>query len=96
MKAYPVTRDELFGIGGAGLVATFCFSLGTNYLNRAYDINKDLELAQGIPPELKVRWQTKADADWTFGIIIVVIGVVAILGGGAKVLSIIRSTDHAE
>ena len=94
MKGYPVTRDELFGLGGAGFIATVCFSLGGNYLNRAYDIKKDLELAQGVPNDLKVRWETKAEGDFTFGVVIIVIGAAAILAGGAKIISIIWSTGH--
>ena len=94
VKAYPVTRDELFGLGGAGFIATVAFSIGTNYLNRSYDIRKDLELSYGVPPDLKIRWDTRATDDLFFGWIIILIGIAAILAGGAKILSIIRSTDH--
>jgi hypothetical protein len=94
VKGYPVTRDELFGLGGAGLLATVCFSIGGNYINRSYDIQKDLELTQGLPPELKARWEAKEADAWHFGLVLAIIGAVAILVGGAKILSIIRSTEH--
>lgn len=94
VKGYPVTRDELYGLGGAGFIATVCFSLGGNYLNRSYDIRKDLELTPGVSAEMKMRWETKASDDLFFGVIIMIIGVVAILAGGAKILSIIKATDH--
>jgi hypothetical protein len=94
VKAYPVTRDELFGLGGAGVIATICFSVGGNYLNRSYDIGKDLELTVGVPPELKARWQSKEADYFTFGLIIFAIGVAAFIAGGVKVISIIMTTDH--
>lgn len=94
VKGYPITRDELFGLGGAGFVATAGFSLGGNYLTRYYDIQKDLDMAQGLPDRIVVKWQTKAEQDWTFGILLIIFGIVAIFAGGAKITSIILSTKH--
>lgn len=94
VKGYPVTRDELFGLGGAGFLATTCFSIGGNYLTRYYDIQKDLELSQGVPEKIVIKWQAKSDQDWTFGVILIAIGVAAIIFGGAKIISIILSTKH--
>lgn len=94
VKGYPVTRDELFGLGGAGLLATVCFSVGGNMINRSLDIQKDLELAQELPKPIIARWETRQEDAWSFGILLLVIGAVAIAVGGAKIWSIIRSTEH--
>lgn len=94
VKGYLVTRDELIELGGAGLLATLCFSFGGKYINRSFDIQKDLELTQGLPPDLISRWQTKASDDWDFGLLCSIVGIVLLSAGGAKVLSIIFSTRH--
>jgi hypothetical protein len=94
VKGYLVTRDELIGLGGTGLLATLAFSYGGRYINRSYDIQKDLELTQGLPPELTARWQTKSADDWDFGVLCIIVGIVVLLAGGAKVLSVIFSTNH--
>jgi heme O synthase-like polyprenyltransferase len=94
VKGYPVTRDELFGLGGVGLLATFCFSVGGNYMNRSFDISKDIELAQGVPEPLVARWKAKSEDAFLFGSVLIAVGVITIFVGGAKVLSIIRSTEH--
>ena len=94
VKGYPVTRDELFGIGGAGLLATTCFSIGGGLVGRSFDIQKDLDFNKEVPVEIRVRWQTKETDYLWFGSVLILIGVVAIVAGGAKVLSIINSTKH--
>jgi hypothetical protein len=96
VKGYPLSRDELFELGGAGILATTCFSIGGTNLNRSFDIQKDLEIAQGIPPEIKVRWETKEADAWVYGWLFFIIGIVCFLAGGAKVISIIRSTRHPD
>ena len=95
MKEYPVTRDELFELGGIGVATTICFSVGGSYMSRSVDIQRDLELSQQLPSDVVVRWQTKEIDYWYFGIAIVFIGVVALALGGAKIFSIMRSTKHS-
>jgi hypothetical protein len=94
VKAYPVTRDELLGLGGVGIVTTFCFSVGSSYIKRSFDIHKDLEFNQQLPSDLIVKWQTTEMDDWLFGFFFFAIGVLAFILGGAKIFSIMRSTEH--
>lgn len=96
MKEYPLTREELISLGGVGVLATTCFSVGGGFVTRSLDITKDLELAQGVPPPIVARWQARADDSLTFGIIFIVIGVVSLLYGGWRVTDIIRSTEHQD
>ena len=96
MKGYPVTRDELFTLGGASLLSSGAFSVGLNFVNRSLDLQKDLELNQGIPPVILTRWQTREADYWTFGVVLMVLGVSFAVAGGLKILSIIRSTAHPE
>lgn len=90
-----MTKSELFELGGIGFITTACFSVGINYINRGYDIGKDLEFTKDIPNELRIRWTTKGEQDYVFGSILLVVGVIAFLAGGAKIWQIIRSTDHS-
>lgn len=96
VKGYPVTRDELFGLGGVGLLTTVCFSAGGNFISRSYDIEKDLALSQGVSDALKARWEAKAQDAWLFGAILIAVGLVTVFVGGAKIFSIIRSTEHPD
>jgi hypothetical protein len=96
VKGYPLSRDELFGVGGAGVLATTCFSIGGTLVGRSFDIQADLEMAQGVSPEIKARWETRESDAWAFGLIILAIGLVCFLAGSAKIISIIRSTKHPE
>jgi hypothetical protein len=96
VKGYPLTRDELFELGGGGLLATTFFSLGGSCIGTSLDIQKSLEMAQTISPELKARWETKEADYWLFGIVFIAIGLGLLVAGGAKLVSIIRSTRHSE
>lgn len=96
MKEYPVTFDELIELGSIGLVSTVLFSLGGMYLNRSWDMQKDLELSQGLPERLVGKWEARADDAWFFGILLCLVGALAVLGGGAKIWSIVRSTRHPD
>lgn len=95
MKGYPVTKDELYTLGGAGFIATLCFSGGANYLNRSFEIQKSLELAQGVPPQALIeKWKARESDAFTFGLALCAIGAVLVLFGGAKIFGIIKQTEH--
>src|SRR5579863_8170257 len=79
VKGYPVTRDELLSLSGSGILGSLCFSIGGKYLDRSYDISKDLEFSQGLPDTLIVRWKTKAEDDQYIGWSFIFIGIVAFL-----------------
>ncbi|HTV36876.1 MAG TPA: hypothetical protein VMF12_10650, partial [Xanthobacteraceae bacterium] len=59
MKAYPVTKDELFEIGGVGLLTTAFFSFGGNFIASSFELQAELELNQGIPSPTVAKWQTR-------------------------------------
>jgi hypothetical protein len=94
VKGYPVTRDELFTLAGVGLLSSACFGVGVNFIDRSIDLMADLEINQGIPQEIMVRWATREYDYWYFGLVLVAIGIAAAIAGGIKILSIIRSTEH--
>ena len=99
MKGYPVSKNELYELGGVGLLSTLCFSTGFSYLNQAATTRRDLELfkaVKGIPDPLIARWEASSESAQTFGIIAVAIGVIAVIAGGAKIWNVINSTDHGE
>ena len=99
VKGYPVSRDELLGLGGVGLGATLCFSAGFSYLTRSADIGRNLEFSsaiteKGLPDKLVAKWEAKSEDAFTFGCILIVVGIIAVVAGGAKIWSIIDSTEH--
>jgi hypothetical protein len=94
IKGYLLSRDELFQLGGIGVLTTVCFSVGGTYINRSFDIGKDLEFAQEIPSETRIRWETKEVEYWNFALIFLALGAVVFLAGGAKVISILRTSKH--
>ncbi|SRR6266849_2241307 len=94
VKGYPVTRDELWELGAGGALTTICFSVAGTYINRSYDIQRELELTQGLPQDTIIRWKTKGEGDWYFGLTALVLGAILFAAGGAKIYSIIRSTSH--
>jgi hypothetical protein len=96
VKGYPITRDELTALSGTGLLATVCFSIGGTYVNRSYEIQRDLELTQGVSTKLRARWEAKEADAWTFGLIMLVIGTLLVIAGGAKIWSVIWSTEHPQ
>jgi hypothetical protein len=96
VKEYTVDRDELLTLGGTGVVSTLCFSGGGIYLNRAFDIRKDLEFTRDLPAPLAAKWTERADNAEIFGIILLGIGVVVLLSFGAKLWSIFHSTSHPD
>lgn len=94
VKEYPVDRDELFELGGAGLLTTLFFSIGFSLLSRYLELVKDLEFERDLPKELIARWSAIRDDAYTGAAIFISCGIVVFLVGGAKIWSIIRSTEH--
>lgn len=94
VKGYPVTRDELLGLGASSVAATFCFSVGGGLITRSQDIRKDIELAQGVPERVVGKYQAKSEDAFFYGCIFIAFGVLAAIFGGLKVLSVIWSTNH--
>jgi len=66
-------------------------TLLTNMLLQA-----NIELSPGVQPEIVARWQTREADFWIFGLILLALGVLITIAGGAKILSIMKSTEHPD
>lgn len=96
VKGYPVTRDELFTLGGVGLLASICFGLGANFVFSSFGLQENLELSQGITPVLLSKWQTRETDYWYFGLVLLILAIAFAVAGGTKIWSIIHSTEHPD
>ena len=66
-------------------------TLLTNMLLQA-----NIELSPGVQPEIVARWQTREADFWIFGLILLALGVLITIAAGAKILSIMKSTEHPD
>lgn len=96
MNDYPVSKDELWTLGGLGLGATLAFSSAAGLLGFFVDTKKDLELAQGIPPETVAYWRAREDDALILMVGCLVAGVLFFAFGALKVRHIINSTKFSE
>jgi len=96
VKEYPLDSDELWTLGGVNIAATVSFSIGYAHYQRYQDIQRDLELTQGLPDKLIGRWEAKRDGAFEIAMIAFAIGAVVVIFGGLKLWSIIRSTTHPD
>lgn len=94
VKGYPVTRDELFTLGGVGVIASAFFGFGANFVSRSFDLAANLDLSSGVSKEIIERWQTREWDFWYMGLVLLGLGALIALAGGAKIWSIIWSTEH--
>jgi hypothetical protein len=96
VKGYPVTRDELFTLGGVGLLTSAFLGFGSNLVSRSFDLAASLDLSPGVAPEMVERWHTREYDFWYIGLILLLLGAMSATFGGAKIWSIIHSTDHPD
>jgi hypothetical protein len=96
VKGYPITRDELFTLGGLSVLASGFFGFGGNFVSRSFDLQVSIELSTGVAPEVIARWMTREYDYWYFGLVLLLFGIFAAIAGGAKIWSIIDSTRHPE
>lgn len=96
MKAYPVTRGELWGLGGVGLAASALFSGGSSAISFSIETAENLDLAQGVPSATVGFWTAARHMAWFGGIGLIVFGVIAVVLGGLYIGHIIRRTDFDE
>jgi hypothetical protein len=95
MKGYPVTRDELISLGGVGLATSVLSGVGANFISRSFDLDASIELSgSDIKPGVIAKWQTRETDFFVFGIILLALAALATVGGGLKIWSIIKSTEH--
>ena len=94
MKGYPITRDELFTLGGVGLATSAFLGVGGNLVGRSFDLQANIELSPDVKPELIAKWETREYDFWYIGLILLVFAAGLALTGGLKIWSIINSTDH--
>jgi hypothetical protein len=96
VKGYPITRDELFTLGGVGVLASAFFGFGANFISRSFDLAANLDLSAGISAEIIERWHTREYDFWYFGLVLLGLGILIAVFGGAKIWSIIYSTEHPD
>jgi hypothetical protein len=70
VKGYPVTRDELFTLGGVGLLTSAFLGFGSNLVSRSFDLAASLDLSPGVAPEMVERWHTREYDFWYIGLIL--------------------------
>ena len=96
LKAYPVTKNELFTLGALGFAASLFFSVGAGAIGYSMDIFKDLELTSNLGPELVARWNTIEHFAYYGGIGVLIVGTVLVGLGAINIMSIIRRTKFGD
>ena len=96
MKAYPITKSELWQLFAIGVLSSIFFSLGMWLLNFGVDIYKDLSINQPIPKETIGYWQNIEARCWEFSGFFFFISLIAMIFGGAKIHEILGQTVFDE
>lgn len=96
MKEYPITFNELVGLGTLGLLATISFSAGNFFLTTWWQLQQNFAFSP--PHDLKTigYWQGVMNMSFLAACFFGVVGIGLLLGGGAMVLTIWRETEHAD
>jgi hypothetical protein len=94
VKGYPITRDELLTLGGAGFVSSLFFGFGGDFIFRSYDLQANLDLSPGVAADVVAKWTTREFDFWYIGLVLLFFGLVVAAVVGAKIWSVIRSTEH--
>jgi hypothetical protein len=96
VKEYPLDQDELWELGGLGLVTTMFFSAASACFGVWINIQMSLDLAEGADPFKVGLWQANMTWSKWGAIVFTVLGTVSLLGGGIKVWRIIANTKHED
>lgn len=96
MKSYPVTKGELFTVGGLGFGASIFFSAGAACISFSVDTQKDLDLTTGVKPEVFAYWDAMKDTAIYGGIVAACLGLALLIIGALNINSIIKRTTFDE
>jgi hypothetical protein len=92
MRDYPVTEVELDELFRVGIFASVCFFGGTACLGFAITLFKDLALAQGVPADVSIFWQTIRWVSLVAGVMFYVAGAVSFYRNSNHISRIKRET----
>jgi hypothetical protein len=96
MRVYPVTSNELWGLGATGLISTFFFSTGSAAIGFALDTAKDLALSSGADQKTVAYWSALETFTFWGGVALLVFGVAGLGLGGWYISGIINRTTFDE
>jgi hypothetical protein len=96
MRAYPIYKGELLGLGGISVFAAGAFSLAGSLFTFAVDTSKDLDLALGTKPEVLAYWSAARDFAQIGGIVCFIVGLIVIAGGAMMIRAIFKRTKFDE
>jgi len=94
MKEYPVTFNELIGLGGVGIIATIIFSVGGTCLSTWWQLKQQFDFTMDVDKAKAEYWHGVMDIALPLGCALIGIGIIIVCLGGAVVANILRDTDH--
>ena len=94
MKEYPLSKPELWTLGGIQLGSAVSFSLAGTCFGLWSSTKQQLAFAQGAKPQIAGYWQGVGDMAFYGMIGLAIIGAALFLLSGFNVLKIIWTTEH--
>jgi hypothetical protein len=96
MKAYPVTKSELWQLFAIGFLASLSFSIGMGLLTFGVEIYKDLSINPPASTTVLNYWNGIRDRCLDFSCFFFFVGVIFMFFGGAKIFEIFGQTEFNE
>lgn len=91
MRAYPMTKAQIFALGSLGLATNLFFSLATGLMVYAVEVRRDVDMTPDMQEPVKEAWRQISNLCWNGGMFAGALAVVALVAGGWSVFQIMRS-----
>jgi hypothetical protein len=94
IKEYPLTKNELWTLGGLQAGSGIAFSLAGICFGQWSSVKEQIAFANGSRPQVVGYWNGVGDMAWYGMIALLIIGVMLLIISGFNVVKIIKGTAH--
>jgi hypothetical protein len=94
MKEYPLTKRDLWSLGGLQLGTAVFFSLAGTCLGFWINVRETVAFADKVDPRVLGQWEGYGSAALVGAITTFLIGVTLLILSGIEVTTIIKETEH--
>lgn len=94
MKEYPLTKGELFALGGESFASALALSISTWCLGQAFDLYKSMQMDPNMAASALGFARGLSIGFMVGGLVAGAIGVALLIAYGLTIKSIMDETDH--